>query len=405
MGPEDHAIWWQIYPLGAVGAPIREQHDDAVVHRLGMLEAWLDYAVELGCSGILLAPIFASRAHGYDTLDHLRLDPRLGDDADFDHFVAACRERGLLVMLDGVFNHVSVDHPWAQAALRGESSPVAVDVIDNERRLRAWEGHGELVELDHTSAEARDLVTKIMLHWLRRGISGWRLDVAYAVDPAFWRDCIARVREEFPDAMFLGEVIHGDYVHIAQESTFTSVTQYELWKAIWSSIHDTNCWELAWALQRHEEFCASFLPNTFVGNHDVARIASLVGDTGAALGAVVLFTVPGMPSIYYGDEQGFHGGKGEGFSADDSIRPPLPATPGELLPYGAWLYRHYQELIALRRRNPWLTRGALDVTDKTNESLDYVVRGDGHEARVSLRLDTPQASITIDGDEAFRWGG
>lgn len=107
----DNAIWWHVYPLGALGAPIHDRSGDDAGHRLPRLEAWLDYVVELGCSGLLLGPIFESVAHGYDTLDHFRIDARLGDDADFDHFMAACRERGLSVMLDGVFNHVAASHP------------------------------------------------------------------------------------------------------------------------------------------------------------------------------------------------------------------------------------------------------------------------------------------------------
>ncbi len=80
---------------------------------------WFDHAVELGCSGIALGPMFASRTHGYDTTDHYRIDPRLGDDADFDRLVAEAHRRGLRVLLDGVFNHVGTDFPRYRAALDG----------------------------------------------------------------------------------------------------------------------------------------------------------------------------------------------------------------------------------------------------------------------------------------------
>ena len=88
----DHAIWWQIYPLGFTGA--EKNARTTVVHRLTRLENWLDYVVELGCSGLLLGPVFASETHGYDTVDHFRIDPRLGDDADFDRLVSQAHERG-----------------------------------------------------------------------------------------------------------------------------------------------------------------------------------------------------------------------------------------------------------------------------------------------------------------------
>lgn len=385
----DHAIWWQVYPLGATGAPVRDRHGDDSGHRLGRLEAWLDYAVELGCSGLLLGPIFESVSHGYDTLDHLRIDRRLGDDADFDRLIAACRTRGLSVMLDGVFNHVAAGHWAVEEGLAGPE---------------CWEGHESLLSLHHGDPRVADLVVDVMLHWLRRGIAGWRLDVAYAVPPAFWAAVLPRVRAEFPDAVFLGEVIHGDYAEIARASTFDSITQYELWKGIWSSVKDTNLWELAHALERHEAFSRTVVTNTFVGNHDVDRIASVVGEAGAVLALAVVMTVPGMPSVYYGDEQGFTGLRAEGFAADDSVRPPLPDAPAGLLSQGQWLYRVHQDLIGLRRRNPWLTRGSVEVVAKENTHLTYRTTGEGRVLQVELALEpVPAVTLYADGVQVYAW--
>lgn len=106
-----HAIWWHVYPLGFVGAFPAAEPPHAAEHRLGRLVDWLDHAIELGASGIALGPVFASRSHGYDTTDHFRIDPRLGDDADFDRLVDEARQRGLRVLLDGVFNHVGTEFP------------------------------------------------------------------------------------------------------------------------------------------------------------------------------------------------------------------------------------------------------------------------------------------------------
>lgn len=110
MSWANQAIWWQVYPLGFSGAPIRDAHPSPAP-RLRRLLGWLDYAVEMGVSGLLLGPIFASQTHGYDTVDHFRIDPRLGGDEDFDALVAACQGRGLRILLDGVFSHVGVEHP------------------------------------------------------------------------------------------------------------------------------------------------------------------------------------------------------------------------------------------------------------------------------------------------------
>ena len=380
----DRTIWWHVYPLAALGAPIRSEHDTA--HRLRNLEPWLDYLVELGCNGLLLGPIFASATHGYDTLDHYRVDARLGDDSDFAWLIDECSSRGINLMLDGVFNHVARTHPWVADGLAGDTD---------------WEGHGELATLHHSDQRVRDAVVDIMCHWLRRGIAGWRLDVAYAVPPEFWREVLARVREEFPDAMFLGEVIHGDYAAIARDGTLDAVTQYELWKAIWSSLVDTNFWELAHALERHP---ADLLTNTFIGNHDVDRIASTVREDKLILAATVLMTVPGMPSIYYGDEQGFTGVRGESWSADDAVRPALPASPGELSPLGGWIFTEYQKLIGVRRRNAWLTRATIEVLDKTNETISFACSDGEHSLQTDLWLDpAPGVRVHADGEELYSW--
>ena len=380
----DRTIWWHVYPLAALGAPIRTEHDTA--HRLRNLEPWLDYLVELGCNGLLLGPIFASATHGYDTLDHYRIDARLGDDSDFAWLVDECSSRGINLMLDGVFNHVARTHPWVADGLAGDTD---------------WEGHGELATLHHADPQVRDAVVDIMCHWLRRGIAGWRLDVAYAVPPEFWRDVLARVHEEFPDAMFLGEVIHGDYAAIARDGTLDAVTQYELWKATWSSLVDANFWELAHALERHP---ADLLTNTFIGNHDVDRIASTVGEDKLILAATVLMTVPGMPSIYYGDEQGFTGVRGESWSADDAVRPALPASPGELSPLGGWIFTEYQKLIGVRRRHAWLTRARVEVLDKTNETISFACSDGEHTLQTDMWLDpAPGVRVHAGGEELYSW--
>src|SRR5271154_3621119 len=178
----DSAIWWQVYPLGFTGAErtALPETDDSVRHRLRHLTGWLDYAVELGCSGLLLGPVFASETHGYDTIDHFRIDPRLGDETDFTALMNAAESRGLRILLDGVFNHVGRGFPAFQAALAGGASAAWFRrALDGS--FAVFEGHEQLVALDHDSAEVVDYVVEVMSYWLDRGIAGWRLDAAYAV--------------------------------------------------------------------------------------------------------------------------------------------------------------------------------------------------------------------------------
>ncbi|GAA0252631.1 alpha-amylase family protein [Cryptosporangium japonicum] len=386
MGWIEHAVWWHVYPLGFCGAPIREE-DPAPAPRLRRLLHWLDYAIELGTNGLLLGPVFTAGTHGYDTLDHFAIDPRLGNADDFDELIAACRARGLRVVLDGVFSHVGRSHPDLVRALReGRGAPGAgrFDIDWERREPRVFEGHDGLARLDHRSEEALDYTTAVLTHWLDRGIDGWRLDAAYSVDPAFWREALGRTRERHPGAWFLAEVIHGDYGAFAKASGVDAVTQYELWKAIWSSLADRNFYELDWSLRRHDRYVGDVGLNTFVGNHDVTRIATTVGPDGALAALAVLLTVGGVPSIYYGDEQGFTGVKEERLGGDDAVRPAFPDEPAQLAPWGERLHRAHQDLIGLRRRHPWLHSATTEALTLTNTEYTYRVSGGGEHLDVAL---------------------
>lgn len=367
----DHLIGWHVYPLGFVGAPARLESQE-VSHRLAHLGAWLDHAVALGCSSLALGPVFSSASHGYDTLDYFTIDPRLGDDDDFDHLLQAAHARGLSVLLDGVFNHVSRRNRIVQdAQSAGPDSDAGRMVRWCAGRLDVFEGHSDLVALNHDNPAVREHVTRIMNYWCGRGVDGWRLDAAYSVNPEFWAAVLPSVREKYPDVWIFGEVIHGDYASIVRASGMDSVTQYELWKGIWSSIESRNFFELDHALGRHNEFSDAFTPMTFVGNHDVTRIASRVGQDGAVLATAILATIGGIPLIYYGDELAYRGVKEERFGGDDDIRPVFPASPADLSNLGADTLRAHQSLLGLRRRHPWLVDARTESLDLTNERYVY----------------------------------
>jgi len=389
----DTAVLWHVYPLGFVGAP--RDHTDVVEHRLRKITDWLPYARDLGASVLQLGPIFESETHGYDTRDHFRIEPRLGDEADFDALIESASGIGLRVVLDGVFNHVGRRFP---RFLEAESDPSGAAARWFRRTGSGWadfEGHSALVALNHDEPEVQDHVRRALQHWLDRGAAGWRLDAAYAVPPAFWRATVGPVRKRHPDAWFVGEVLHGDYARYVADSGLDSVTQYELWKAIWSSIASRNFFELDWTLRRNDELLDSFTPLTFLGNHDVTRIASQLTDPRhLAIALVVLLTVGGVPSVYYGDEQAFQGVKEDRAGGDDAVRPAFPRSPADLAPFGVDTYRLHQRLIGLRRRMPWLVRARTTVERLQNEALVYrsESRDDPAQAiRVALNLsDVPQ---------------
>lgn len=391
----DHAIWWHAYPLGFVGAE-REALPEGTppASRLARLTAWLDHLIGLGCNGLALGPVFASETHGYDTIDHYRIDPRLGGEDDLQRLIDEASQRGVRILFDGVFNHVGRGFaPFKDVSAKGDASPYRKWFHPD---LRTFEGHARLVTLNHAEPEVADYVTEVMTHWLERGADGWRLDAAYAVPPEFWRTVMDRVRVRFPGAWFVGEVIHGDYTGLVERTGFDSVTQYELWKAIWSSLNDRNFFELAHALDRHDGMLGTFAPQTFLGNHDVTRIASRLNEHRHKEHAlVILLTVGGVPSIYAGDEFGFEGIKEERAGGDDAVRPVFPEHPGETPGYAAPYHRLHQDLIGLRRRHPWLVRAQTVVATLTNTALSYTVGHGTERLAVVLNLDDEPATTEL----------
>ncbi|MHA7221271.1 alpha-amylase family glycosyl hydrolase [Arthrobacter sp. RHLT1-20] len=413
-----HAVWWQVYPLGFTGAEMVALPEGAAVqHRLQQLLPWLDYAVELGASGIALGPIFASETHGYDTTDYLRIDPRLGDDSDFDELIREAHARGLRVLLDGVFNHAGRSfRPFQDVLVQGPSAatapwfrldwPPAGWAPGAEPGYADFEGHHHLVALNHDEPEVAGFVAGVIKHWLGRGADGWRLDAAYAVPSSFWSEVVGAAKEDFPEAYFVGEYIHGDYAAEVNAGSLDSATQYELWKAAWSSLNDGNFYELASALERHNALLDTFVPLTFVGNHDVTRIASKLTDPALLpLALVALFTVAGTPSVYSGDEQGFRGIKEDRAGGDDAVRPAFPAGPSGLSAVGGHIYELHRQLIGVRRRHAWLHTARTDVLALSNEHLVYRASGEGASLTVALNLSPAPAELEVPASAAVVLAG
>lgn len=389
-----HAIWWQVYPLGFVGAYPAIEPPDAGEHRLRRLVNWFDHAIALGASGIALGPIFASRTHGYDTTDHYRIDPRLGDDADFDYLVAEAHRRGLRILLDGVFNHVGVDFPRYREAPHNDAA--AGWFRGRPGRFETFEGHSELITLNHDNPEVVAYTADVMAHWLRRGADGWRLDAAYIVPQEFWAATLPKVRELHPQAWFVGELIHGDYAAVVDAAKFDSATQYELWKAIWSALNDANFFELDWALQRHNTFLTSFAPLTFVGNHDVTRIASRLENSAHLAHALVIqLTVGGVPSVYAGDEFAFRGVKEERYGGDDAVRPEFASPPVQLDAVGNDSWALHQYLVGLRRRHAWLHSASTTTLRLTNRHYVYETRSGENALLVALNIDDEPLQLAL----------
>jgi cyclomaltodextrinase len=334
--PRD-AFFYHLYPLGFCGAPERNDFSSPPAARLEKLYGWLDHLRELGANALYLGPLFESSSHGYDTADYRQVDRRLGDNHTLAQLSAELHRRGLRLVLDGVLHHVGRDF-WAFRDLqaRGQGSAYRDWFSGVDFRARSplgdaflydnWEGHAELVKLNLRNPQVRAHLLEAVEAWIREfDLDGLRLDVAYLLDEDFLRELGSRCRARRADFWLLGEVIHGDYRRWLDPGLLDSVTNYECYKGLYSSHNDHNYFEIAHSLNRQfgEHGLYRDLPlYNFADNHDVDRVATSLREPAHLYPLYcLLFTMPGVPSLYYGSEWGIAGSKTSG--SDRALRPSL----------------------------------------------------------------------------------
>lgn len=333
----DEAIFYHIYPLGLTNAPMENTYKE-VTHRLNTLLPWISHIKEIGCNALYIGPLFESVGHGYETTDYKKLDSRLGDNKDLTNFVAECHKAGIKVILDGVFNHTGRDFfAFKDLQEKRENSPYKdwycnVNFGGNTEyndgfSYENWGGYNLLVKLNQKNPAVRDYICDVIRFWVSEyDIDGIRLDAADVLDFEYMSALRNVANQVKPDFWLMGEVIHGDYSRWVNEGTLHSVTNYQLHKALYSGHNDHNYFEIAHTVKRLYEMGGNKPDGlklyNFVDNHDVERIYTKLNNKAHfAPVHILLYTLPGVPSIYYGSEFGIEGKK-EQFS-DASLRPAL----------------------------------------------------------------------------------
>ena len=356
-----NSIFYQIYPIGFCGAPV---HNDGVcVPRIRKLMDWSEYLQTLGVDSILLNPIFESDNHGYDTRDFKTIDCRLGTNEDFKEVCEDLHKHNVKIVLDGVFNHVGRgfwafkdvqekkwDSPykdWFHISFDGNSC------YNDGFWYEGWEGHFELVKLNLQNPAVVDYLMECVKYWIDEfDIDGLRLDVAYSLDHNFMRRLRSYTQELKPDFALIGEVLFGDYNIIVNDEMLHSCTNYECYKGLYSSFNSMNMFEIAHSLHRQfgsDQWCIYRGKHlmTFVDNHDVTRLASiLTNKKHIPLAYGLLLGMPGIPCLYYGSEWAEQGEKAP--DNDYALRPCFEEPkPNELTEFIKKLIRVRQESDAL----------------------------------------------------------
>ncbi len=411
------SVFYHIYPLGLCGAPARNDFGAAPVERLDRLTGWLDHIGGLGAGAIYLGPVFESTAHGYDTADYWHVDRRLGTDETLIRFVKAAHDRGLRVVLDGVFNHVGRDF-WAfrDVQANGPASPFAGwfaglrfdarSPYGDPFAYEGWHGHFDLVKLDLSNPDVRNHLLGAVRSWIVDfGIDGLRLDAADVVDLDFQRELAAWCRSIEPDFWLVGEVVHGDYRRWANAQTLDSVTNYECYKGLYSSLADRNYFEIAYGLNRQSGpggMYRDLALYNFVDNHDQDRVASHLPESRLLYPLhLLLFTMPGVPSIYYGSEWGLAGRRRPG---DDSpVRPELDLATAATEGLEPELATSIARFARLRGDVEALRRGSYRQLLVAAEQLGFARETAGQAAVVLLNAADRPVQVSVPAPRGGLW--
>lgn len=402
----ERGVFYHMYPLGMTGAP---RHNDAteVTNRFAEILQWILHIRSLGCNAIYIGPLFESTSHGYDTRDYKLVDRRLGDNESFKDFVKQCHDSGIRVVVDGVFNHTGReffafkdiqekkwDSPykdWYKGVNFDWQGPCG-DPFGYD----AWQGHFELPCLNLFNPAVRSYLFDVIRFWVDEfDIDGIRLDCANVLDFNFMKEMrqeTARMKEDF---WLMGEVIHGDYSRWVNPQMLHSVTNYELHKSLYSGFNDHNFFEIAHNVRRLEAIGRQLY--TFVDNHDEDRIASKLKLKEHLIPIYLcLFTLPGIPSIYYGGEWGVEGKRTS--TSDEALRPAIPISQSderncELTQFICAVGRihdeneefhggRYQELLLTNRQYAFARHGADSV-------IITAVNNDGNDVEIDVPVPIP----------------
>lgn len=397
-------IFYQIYPIGFCGAPTA--NDGKTVSRILKLKDWSSYLESLGISSILLNPIFESDNHGYDTRDYKKNDCRLGTNEDFAEVCKDLHAHNVKIVLDGVFNHVGRGF-WAFKDVQEKKwdSPYkdwfCINFDGNSCYndgfwYEGWEGHFELVKLNLANSAVVDYLLECVKGWIDEfDIDGLRLDVAYCLDRNFMKRLRSFCQELKPDFALIGEVLFGDYNQIVNDEMLHSCTNYECYKGIYSSFNSMNMFEIAHSLNRQygpEQWCIYRGKHlmSFVDNHDVTRIASILTNKNhLPLTYGLLLGMPGVPCIYYGSEWGEEGVKAP--NNDYALRPCFEEPkPNELT-------EEIKKMIHVRTGSNALCHGSYRNVVLTNHQLIFERKTD--DERMLVAINASDAPFTAHNGE------
>ncbi len=415
----DEAIFYHIYPLGLANAPKQNEYKEPE-HRLNDLIPWIKHIREIGCNALYIGPLFESVGHGYETTDYKKLDSRLGTNEDLKKYVKECHKQGIRVIFDGVFNHTGRDFFAFKDIQKNRENSQYKDWYCNVNfwgnneyndgfSYDNWGGYNLLVKLNQQNPAVQDYICDVIRYWVSEfDVDGIRLDAADVLDFGFMHQLRRVANEVKPEFWLMGEVIHGDYNRWVNEGTLHSVTNYQLHKALFSGHNDHNYFEIAHTVRRLYSMGGNSSEGlklyNFVDNHDVERIYTKLNNKAQFSPVhVLLYTLPGIPSIYYGSEFGIEGRKEK--SSDDSLRPAINLDDYK----DAIKKNSCTSLVAalgkIRQNVKALSYGDYQERLLTNEQYTFARNLDGDTVVITVNNADHEADITVGAGNAAEYYG
>lgn len=396
------SVFYQIYPLGFCGAPF--ENDGVAVSRILKVNDWIEHLNKLNVNAIYFSPVFESDTHGYNTRDYRKIDTRLGTNEDFAIVCKNLHNAGIKVVLDGVFNHAGRGFFAFQDVLQHRHESRYKDwfhinfdgnsCYNDGLWYEGWEGNYDLVKLNLNNEEVVQYLLGSVKQWIEEfDIDGLRLDVAYCLTPQFCerlRGFTSGLKEDF---FLVGEMLHGDYNRLMNDSMLHSATNYECYKGLYSSFNSMNMFEINHSLLRQ------FGPEnwtlykgkhllSFVDNHDVTRVASILSnEKHLPLIYAMCFGMPGIPCVYYGSEWGTKADKSQG---DPALRPCFDA------PVWSELTEWISKLAGAKRNSEALQYGTFRSVVLTNKQCIFERKSEHERVLVAINADAEPYTAHFD---------
>lgn len=400
------AVFYNIYPLGFCGAP--KENDFKLTYRLDKIYDFIEHFKELGINAVVFNPVFESSKHGYDTIDYQKIDSRLGDNESFKKICDTLHKNGIKILLDGVFNHVGRDFFAFKDLQKNGFSSIYCDWfanVDFSKRspkgdnfsYEGWAGHYDLVKLNLKNKFVTEHLLDAVKMWIEEfDIDGLRLDAADCVDLEFFRKLRTLCKDLKPDFWLYGEITSGDYNRWANDTTLDSVTNYEVYKALFSCHNDRNYFEFAHSIDRQYGaygIYKNLYMYNFVDNHDVNRLSSNLRDLSLLKNTYTLmFTMPGAPSIYYGSEFGIKGKRTP--HCDYELRPEFNLD--DVQNPDTELFEHIKKLSKIKHTLSALQNGKYKNEVIQLEHLCYSMKNDEQTVFVLLNQSDGVRKIGFD---------